>query len=301
MAERVLAIVGASGVGKTEVSLAVAPLLGAEIVSIDSMQIYRGMDIGTAKPSRELQGSVPHHLIDVFDASAEVTVSEYQKLGRAAIADIAQRGGNPLLVGGSGLHLRAVVDDLRFPPRSPEVRAALESEIDTLGLDALHQRLKTVDPVAAQRIETGNARRIVRALEVIEITGLPFSDNDGFEKFESIYDLKVAGLTMPRQVLYERLAKRIDTMLEAGLIDEVERLRAAGMGRTASQGLGYRQVLDAGPGATTRSVRDDILAATKKFVRRQESWFRSDPRVVWFDAAAPSLVDQLLSFFRVES
>jgi tRNA dimethylallyltransferase len=298
MAQRVGAIVGPTGVGKTEVSLALAPLLGAEIVSIDSMQIYRGMDIGTAKPSSEARRTVPHHLIDVFDPSTEVTVSEFQKLGRAAIADIAVRGRQSLLVGGSGLHFRAVVDDLRFPPRSPLVRDALETEIDTQGAEALHQRLMTLDPVAGQRIEPGNARRIVRALEVIEVTGRLFSENDAFDKFESIYHLRVAGLTMPRDALFERLARRIDEMLERGLVDEVQELESTGYGRTASQALGYRQILEAGPGASTQSIRDDILAATKRFVRRQESWFRSDPRVNWFDATTPALIDHLVVFFR---
>jgi tRNA dimethylallyltransferase len=297
MPQRVAAIVGATGVGKTTTSLALAPLVDAEIVSIDSMQIYRGMDVGTAKPSPSVRRRVPHHLIDRFDPSEEVTVAEFQTLGRAAIAEIAARGRRSLLVGGSGLYFRAVVDDLRFPPRSTEVRNALEAEIATQGPEALHERLVQLDPAAAAKIEPANARRTARALEVIELTGRLFSENDRWERFESIYELSIAGLTRPRDQLFVRIEKRVDRMLEGGLIEEARRVQAAGMGRSASQALGYRQILDASPDRSAEQIRDDMIAATKKFARRQEAWFRSDPRVVWFDAADPGLVDRLLSFF----
>jgi tRNA dimethylallyltransferase len=297
----VAAIVGATGVGKTEVSVAVAPRLDAEIVSVDSMQIYRGLDIGTAKPSTPMRADVPHHLIDLLDPSHEVTVAEFQKLGRDAIADISARDKRPLLVGGSGLYFRAIVDDLRFPPRSMEVRRNLESEIAEQGAEALYERLTTLDPRAAARIDPRNGRRITRALEVIEVTGRPFSDSDAWERFESIYDLRVAGLALARDKLFARLAARIDAMLDGGLIDEARVLQGAGIGNSAAQALGYRQILEAPPDRARDQIRDEILAATKKFARRQESWFRSDPRVVWFDAAGPGLGDRLVAFFRQPS
>jgi tRNA dimethylallyltransferase len=297
MRARVAAIVGPTGVGKTAISLALAPPLGAEIVSIDSMQIYRGMDIGTAKPPQSARNAVAHHLIDRFDPTDDVTVAEFQALGRAAIADITQRERYPLLVGGSGLYLRAVVDDLRFPPRSVEVRDALEAEIATQGPKVLHARLMELDPAAAAKIEPMNARRIARALEAIEVTGRPFSENDAWERFESIYELSIAGLTRPRGELYARIERRVDRMLSEGLIDEVDKLQNAGMARGAGQALGYRQILGAPSDRSEEQMRDDIVAATKKFARRQEAWFRSDPRVVWFEAGDPDLVGHLVDFF----
>jgi tRNA dimethylallyltransferase len=294
----VAALVGATGVGKTEVAISLAPTLDAEIISMDSMQIYRGMDIGTAKAPEAMQQAIRHHLLDLFDPSHEVTVAEFQVLGRTAVADIAARGKRPLLVGGSGLYFRAVVDDLRFPPRSMEVRAALEAEMDAQGAEAMHARLAALDPDAAAKIEPANARRITRALEVIEVTGRPFSENDSWERFESIYDLSVAGLTVPREQLFARLEERVDRMLEDGLIEEARALQEAGVGKTAGQALGYRQILEAPPERSVEEIRSDIVAATKKFARRQESWFRSDPRVVWFDAGEPGLRERLVAYFR---
>ena len=191
---KVAAIVGPTAVGKTEASLRVAERLGAEIVSVDSMQVYRGMDVGTAKPSADEMRRVPHHLVDLREPAHELTVAEYQELGRAAIEDVAARGRLPLLVGGSGLYFRALVDDLEFPPRSDDVRRGLEAEAEKLGAQVLYERLHAADPVAAGRIEPGNVRRIVRALEVIEITGAPFSENVTWERYESRYRLAVAGL-----------------------------------------------------------------------------------------------------------
>lgn len=295
---RVAAIVGPTAVGKTEVSVSVAESLGAEIVSMDSMQAYRRMDIGTAKPSRDLQERVTHHLIDVFDPGDDVTVAEFQALAREAIEDITERGLVPLLVGGSGLYFRAVVDDLRFPPQSQELRASLEREADDVGSERLHARLRDLDPAAASKMEPGNTRRIVRALEVIELTGRPFSDNDSWDRYESRYDLTVAGLGLDRQTLYERIAARADRMLAEGLVEEARALDQAGLGRTARQALGYRQVLDSPPDVSAAELRDGIVRATKRFARRQESWFRSDPRIRWFDAAPKDLAEALSEHFR---
>lgn len=287
---RVAAIVGPTAAGKTALSLELAERTGAEIVSLDSMQAYRGMDIGTAKPGPEELGRVPHHMIDVSDPATEVTVAEFRNLARSSIDDIASRGRLPLLVGGSGLYFRAVVDDLRFPPRSPDVRGRLETEADDLGAGALHDRLAGVDPVAASRIEPGNVRRTIRALEAIELTGALFSEFDSsWESYKSLYDLRVVGLRRDRPELYRRISERAEEMLAAGLRAEAEALAKRGLSRTARQALGYRQVLEM-PGAPEDEVLAAIVRATKRFARRQEAWFRADPRVLWLDASGPELL-----------
>lgn len=293
---KVAAIVGATAVGKTELSLQIADRLDAEIVSVDSMQVYKGMDVGTAKPTLAERERVPHHLIDLFDPTEEVTVAQFQALARAAIEDISQRGKLPLLVGGSGLYFRAVVDDLDIPPRSAEVRALLEAEIDERGPEVLHERLRARDPVAAGRIEAGNARRIVRALEVIEVTGRPFSENDSWERYESIYDLRVVGLARSREDLFERIAVRVNRMLRDGLLTEAQDLMSRGSSRTARQALGYRQVLEADKRATLVEVTEEVVRATKRFARRQESWFRADPRIVWIEADRPGVASQVAGY-----
>lgn len=289
MAERVAALVGPTAVGKTELSLQVAEALDGEIVSIDSMQVYVGMDIGTAKVSREERERVPHHLLDLRGPDHELTVEEFQRLARAAIAGVTERGKLPLLVGGSGLYLRAVVDDLEFPPRSAEVRASLEADVEELGAEVLHGRLAELDPAAAAKIEPGNARRTVRALEVIAITGRPFSENASWDSYTSIYDLRIAGLTRPREQLFARIEARVDSMLATGLVEEARGL-AGQLGRTARQALGYKQILDV-PDAALGDIRDEIVRATKRFARRQESWFRADPRVRWFDLSEAGVDD----------
>lgn len=298
MSERipVAAIVGPTAVGKTAVSLEVAESLGAEIVSIDSMQLYKGMDIGTDKPDRAAMERVPHHLVDVVGPDREITVAEFQAMACAAIEDIHGRGKIALLVGGSGLYFRAAVDALEFPPHSPEVRAELEERADEEGSEALYSRLQSLDPKAAARIEPGNARRIVRALEVIELTGRPFSDNDSWETYESIYDLNVVGLTLEREDLYRRVAERVDRMIERGLVEEAGELFRRGMSLTARQALGYRQVLE-GP-REIDLLREQIVRATKRFARRQESWFRADPRITWMDADEAGLGGRIVAHFR---
>ena len=297
---RVCALVGPTAVGKTEAALQVAEAIGAEIVSVDSMQVYRGMDVGTDKATTEMRERVPHHLLDLFEPDEDLTVAAFQRLARAAIDTISERGRVPLLVGGSGLYFRAVVDELEFPPRSAELRATLEGKVEELGAEGLHARLRELDPVAASRMEPNNARRIVRALEVIELTGRPFSANTAWERYESRYDLRVAGLERPRDDLYARISQRADTMLERGLVEEVRRLEERGMSPTARQALGYKQILDSGPGADPAVVREDIVRATKRFARRQLSWFRTDPRVRWFEASDPALIEGLKAFFSPE-
>ena len=281
---RVAALVGPTAVGKSEAALALAQELHAEIVSCDSMQAYRGMDIGTAKPTPAQCALVPHHMIDVVDPSRALTAAGFQGVARRAIAGIAARGHLPLLVGGSGLYFRAVVDELRFPPRDARVKTNLESEALRLGAAALHERLRGLDPEAAARIEPGNGRRTVRALEVIEITGRPFSAGYSW-RYHSHYELEVFGLTRPRPELYERIALRVEAMLGAGLVDEARGLAARGMSRAARQALGYKQILEAPEGAGRADLGPAIVRATKRFARRQESWFGADPRVRWLDGS----------------
>jgi tRNA dimethylallyltransferase len=291
----VAAIVGPTAAGKTKVALEVAEALEAEIVSVDSMQVYSGMDVGTDKATSEMRLRVPHHLLDHWLPSHDLTVSEFQAEARNAISHIAKRGVLPLLVGGSGLYFRAVVDDLLFPPRSADVREGLELEVEELGSKFLHARLAELDPRAAAKIEPENARRIVRALEVIELTGQPFSDNDSFDRYESIYDLVMVGLTRSRAQLYERIDARVTRMIDQGLIEEVNLLADLGISRTARQALGYRQVLES-PSADRDTLRDEIVRATKRFARRQEAWFRADPRAKWFDAAEPECTRAVIDF-----
>jgi tRNA dimethylallyltransferase len=290
---RVAAIVGPTAAGKSALALEVAEQLNAEIVSIDSMQLYRGMDIGTDKPTPEMLARVPHHLVDVKDPSEDVTVAEFQQLAREAIEKIAQRGIYPLLVGGSGLYFRAVVDDLKFPPRDSEIRLRLEEEVDALGAEALHMRLQELDQIAADRIEPSNARRTVRALEVIEITGRPFSENTEWDSYESVYDLRAVGVTRGREELYLRIEKRVERMMTRGLVDEAKRVAADGLSRTARMALGYRQILDE-PDAGNEQLQAEIVRVTKRFARRQDSWFRADPRIHWVDATAADCVTQVL-------
>jgi tRNA dimethylallyltransferase len=294
----VAALVGPTGVGKSAIALEIAEQLGAEIVSIDSMQIYRGMDIGTDKATPEMRRRVEHHMLDLFDPSREVSVAEFQDLARSAVRDVAGRGALPLLVGGSGLYFRAVVDELNFPPRSVEVREDLEAEVERVGPEALHARLTELDPAAAAKIEPRNARRTVRALEVIELTGRPFSENaDAWDRYESVYEIRAAGLSRSREDLFARIERRVDRMLSAGLVDEARALEGRGLSRTARQALGYRQVLEAADRQDVAAIRDQIVKATKRFARRQEAWFRADPRITWFEADDPKLVQTLCSYF----
>jgi tRNA dimethylallyltransferase len=279
----VLALVGPTAAGKTALALALAPSLGAEIVSADAMLVYRGMDIGTAKPTPEQRSRVPHHLVDLVEPSEEFSVARFQPLARAAIADVLARGGVPLLVGGSGLYFHAVVDEFVFPPTDAAVRTSLEAEAAEAGLPALYQRLVERDPEAAGRIQPANLRRIVRALEVIELTGRHFSSFRGaMDQPESRYQLTVLGLDPGPELLRARVAERVAAMAEAGLVDEVRRLRAGTLSRTARQALGYKELLDALACATpVEAALDEVVARSRSYARRQLAWFRRDERVRW--------------------
>lgn len=283
----VVAVVGPTAAGKSDLGVHLARELGGEVVNADSMQLYRGMDIGTAKLTVEERQGVPHHLLDIWDVTVAASVAEYQRLARAEIDRLRGLGRVPVLVGGSGLYVRGALDAMEFPGTDPEVRAALEEELAEHGPGVLHQRLAAADPEAARAILPSNGRRIVRALEVIEITGRPFTAN--LPGHEAVYDTVQIGVDVARPELDERIARRVDLMWEAGLVDEVRELEKRGLreGRTASRALGYQQVLAALAGeCTLEEAREATIRATKRFARRQDSWFRRDPRVNWLSGAA---------------
>ncbi|CAI4174317.1 tRNA (adenosine(37)-N6)-dimethylallyltransferase MiaA [Streptomyces albidoflavus] len=286
-APRVIAVVGPTAAGKSDLGVFLAQHLGGEVVNADSMQLYRGMDIGTAKLTEAERGGVPHRLLDIWPVTETASVAEYQRLARAEIDRLLAEGRTPVLVGGSGLYVRGAVDHLDFPGTDPEVRARLEEELAAHGPGPLHTRLAAADPEAAAAILPSNGRRIVRALEVIEITGRPFTAN--LPRHDSVYDTVQIGVDVARPELDARIADRVDRMWAAGLVDEVRALEAEGLreGRTASRALGYQQVLAALAGeCTDQEARAETVRATKRFARRQDSWFRRDPRVHWLSGAA---------------
>ncbi|MEU6809439.1 tRNA (adenosine(37)-N6)-dimethylallyltransferase MiaA [Streptomyces sp. NPDC046831] len=301
-APRVIAVVGPTAAGKSDLAVFLAQQLGGEVVNADSMQLYRGMDIGTAKLTPEERGGVPHHLLDVWDVTVTASVAEYQRLARERIDALLAQGRWPVLVGGSGLYVRGAVDNLEFPGTDPEVRTRLEEELTLRGSGALHARLAAADPEAARAILPSNGRRIVRALEVIEITGRPFTAN--LPGHDSVYDTVQIGVDVARPELDERIARRVDRMWDAGLVDEVRALEERGLreGRTASRALGYQQVLAALAGeCTLEEARAETVRATKRFARRQDSWFRRDPRVRWLSGAAADVTElPLLAMALVE-
>lgn len=291
-----LALVGPTAAGKTEAAVALAQALNAEVVSVDSMVVYRGLDVGTAKPTAVERAAVPHHLIDVAEPSEALSVARYQQLGHEALAGIASRGRRALLSGGSGLYLRALVDRLAFPGTDPGTRIALEREADAVGGDLLYGRLRDLDPVAAGRIEPTNVRRTVRALEVPAVTGRVFSD------FAQAWDryaperVRAAGVEVPRDVLAARIDARVHAMMDAGWLAEVRGLVDRGFEGwlTSTQAIGYAELArylrgDMGlDDAITRIVR-----RTRNLARRQMAWFRRDPRVRWFAVGSEGAMDAL--------
>jgi tRNA dimethylallyltransferase len=288
----VVAVAGPTAAGKSALSIALAHALDAEVINCDSMQLYRGMDIGTAKLTFAQREGIPHHLLDIWPVSQPASVAEYQAMARKAIEEIRSRGRLPMLVGGSGLYLRAVLEDFDFPGTDAGLRVALEGSLAELGPQALHDRLRSLDPLAASRILPTNGRRIVRALEVISLTGRPFTAS--LPNPTPVYPATVIAVDRPD--LDDRVAQRVDHMWALGFVDEVRSLAGLREGITASRALGYQQVLAYLDGSMTEEeAHAATIQGTKRFVRRQRSWFRRDPSVVWLNGTDVDLVQQALS------
>lgn len=292
----VVAVMGPTAAGKSALAVALGKRLGGEVVNADAMQVYRGMDIGTAKISRAERDGVPHHLLDVLEVTQTATVAEFQQLARVAIDDCRGRGVVPVLVGGSALYVRAILDDFVFPGTDESIRARLETELLDKGSGAMHRRLAGIDPAAAAQILPSNGRRIVRALEVVELTGAPYVAT--LPEHRHVYDDVVQlGLDVPRPELDERIARRVDAMFDDGLLEEVHELLGRGLreGRTANRALGYSQAIAVLDGELSETeARERTTQATRRFARRQDSWFRKDPRIHWLPYDVPGLVDRAI-------
>ncbi|MHA7155419.1 tRNA (adenosine(37)-N6)-dimethylallyltransferase MiaA [Arthrobacter sp. TMN-50] len=292
-----VAVVGPTGSGKSTLGIELARQFDGEIINADSMQFYRGMDIGTAKVTIQERQGIPHHLLDTLDVNEEASVAAYQMQARTTIAAIRDRGKLPILVGGSGLYLRAALDVLEFPGTDPAIRARLEGDLARDGADSLRQRLAGIDPVSAGR--DLDDRRLIRALEVHEVTGRPFSSFMPQRRYHQ--PALQLGLQVDRAVLRERLATRVHAMVDEGLLDEVATLASQGLrtGRTASRALGYAQFLQVLDGeVTTDQAASDTIDATRRFARRQLTWFRADPRITWLDWENPDLIPHATGHIR---
>ena len=295
-----VAVVGATAAGKTSLSLDLAERLDGEIVNTDAMQLYRGMDIGTAKlPVGERRG-IPHHLIDVLDIDQPASVADFQERARAVITSLRADAKTPVLVGGSALYTRALVDRFEFPGTDPAVRQRWEDELERVGVRALHARLTELDPASGERIEQDNARRIVRALEVIELTGEPFSARLPAHEYADRHTIQI-GVDIDREALDARIRQRIDDMFQAGFVDEVASLREQGLleSRTAATAIGYREVAAyLGGQLTLAEAKLKTATKTRQFARRQDQWFRKDPRVVWVRFDDPERVERAVAAVR---
>lgn len=292
----VVAVVGPTATGKSDLGLALAQALRGEVVNADASQLYAGMDIGTAKLDHAARQGIPHHQLDVLEVTQEASVAAYQGSARADLAAIRGRGSVPVVVGGSGLYVRALLDRLDIPPTDPGVRARWQARLEREGVAALHALLAERDPAAAAAIEPRNDRRVVRALEVVELTGRPFSAT--LPTRELVEPTVLLGLRADREVLDARVARRAEGMWRAGLVEEVEALVGRGLreGRTASRAVGYAQALRQLDGELTRAEAvEDTVVATRRLARRQERWFGPDPRVVWLEHDAPDLLEQALA------
>ena len=281
---QLICVAGATATGKSDLAVGLAQELQAEIVNADSMQIYKGMDIGTAKLSLEERLGIPHHLLDVAEVSADVTVSWYQEQARAQIDSLLATNTNVVVVGGTGLYIKSILDDLNFPETDPSVREALTQEAEKLGNEAMHKRLSTLDPAAALAIPMENVRRVIRALEVIEITGKPYTANLPREASTRYPQAKQFGLVMDRTTLDERIDVRVATMWSRGFVDEVENLINHGLleGKTARAAIGYAQIIKMKHGEMSEAeAQEDTARATRQYARRQETWFSRDERIQW--------------------
>ena len=281
---KLVVIAGATATGKSALSIALAESIDAEIINADSMQVYRGMDIGTAKITVDERQGIPHHMLDVLDVDQDSTVAWYQSDARAAIDEIHSRGKNVVMVGGTGLYIKAVIDELNFPDTDPMVRHTLNKEAEELGIDAMFERLERLDPAAALAIDRANLRRIIRALEVIEITGKPFTANLPRQESIRYPRARQFGLVMDRDDLSERIDVRVNSMFEQGLVSEVEKLISEGLlqGRTAQRALGYSQVISYLHNELSLDAAiEETKRATRQYARRQETWFSRDSRIKW--------------------
>lgn len=293
---RPIAVVGPTASGKSALGLALAHELDGEVVNVDSMQLYRGMDIGTAKLSPAEREGIPHHQLDVWDVTETASVARYQQAALRDIEDIMSRGKTPILVGGSMLYAQALVDDWQFPPTDPQVRAKYEARRADIGTDALHAELARVDPAAAAIIEDKDPRRTVRALEVIELTGKPFKASQPPKNGPPRWGTKLLGLRTDSEWLNPRIEKRTHLMFEQGLVEEVERLQDKGLvaDSTAGRAIGYVQVLQAQRGELTwEDAVERTITGTRRYVRRQRSWFNRDKRITWLDAAGDTTAQAL--------
>jgi tRNA dimethylallyltransferase len=286
----ILVICGATATGKSDFAISLAQHFDGEIINADSMQIYRGMDIGTAKLTLEQRQGVPHHLLDVLDVTQDSTVAWYQDYARKVINEIESRGKRPIIVGGTGLYIKSILDELNFPDTDPDTRKALELELEKIGLDAMYERLQKLDPAAAIAIDRANARRVIRALEVIAITGKPFTANLPREESTRYPDARQFGLVMDRESLDVRISARVDLMWEQGFVSEVQGLLDSGIteARTAQLALGYSQIIAYLQGRMTQDeAREDTKRATRQYARRQETWFSRDARITWISPVQP--------------
>lgn len=289
---KVIVICGATATGKSDIALEIAEQIGAEIINADSMQLYAGMDIGTAKLSVAERRGIPHHLLDVLSVKQDSTVAWYQQIARERISEIHSRNQHVVLVGGTGLYIKAVLDDLNFPDTNPEVRARLESEAEEYGSDSLFERLQELDPAAALAIDRANTRRIIRALEVIQITGKPFTANLPREDSSRFPDALQYGLVMEREHLQERIDLRVEKMWEQGFVAEVDALIADGIleGSTAQRALGYSALIAMRAGHMTEvEAKEETKRSTRQYARRQETWFSRDARIQWIAPHQPRL------------
>ena len=289
---KLIVICGATASGKSDLAIEVAQHLGAEIINADSMQIYKGMDIGTAKLPVSQRGGIPHHMLDVLEVTQDSTVAWYQENARKKVDEIHSRGKDVVVVGGTGLYIKSILDDLNFPDTDPVVRASLELELATIGLGALYERLEKLDPAAAIAIDRANARRVIRALEVIKITGKPFTANLPREASSRYPDAIQFGLAVAREELTARIAARVDRMWEQGFVDEVDQLMAAGIttGRTAQLALGYSQIIAMRNGLMSEeAAKEETKISTRQYARRQETWFTRDERISWISPEQPRL------------
>ena len=289
---KTIVICGATATGKSDLAVALAQEIGAEIINADSMQIYKGMDIGTAKLAPAERGGIEHHLLDILAVSQDSTVAWYQELARQSVTQIHGRGKNAIIVGGTGLYIKSILDDLNFPDTDANVRQKLTEEAKEFGIIQLFQRLEQLDPAAAAAIDRQNERRVIRALEVIEITGKPFTANLPREDSSLYPDALQFGLVMDRAELGERVEARVDRMWETGFVDEVDRLIDEGITKatTARRALGYAQIIAMRSGEISEDLAiEETKRATRQYVRRQETWFSRDARINWISPTQPRL------------